>query len=389
MLSGHSEHVGHASLRVFFAIHWALPGAAAVTAGLLFGHHPLLVAGAVLACVALRPVHTGAVLRTVIVVVLLSPLWSAALDLYAWTVTKVIDGLEFVGTFPSVFLRIPGYLIYVILFLIIATGAGFLQVKLILTPLFALIELESRGRQSSRDRRAARVMSLVADPTGGPPPRFSLYLRPFATTGRLASNSVGVQASASEQPGNIQTDFEAILAAAFPAHRPLIALGVPGALLPTHPEGVQTWPINHTWDIPGTGKVACTDSDWQDKVKLLARQAELIVIVPLAFAGTVWEIRWLHANRLLDKCVFVMPATMEGARDYSPDWEAATRVLRSLGVRPPAYRDSGQLLMVAKGHNVMRSLPSFVHAPLPRATALLLQFAFLRRRGRELTEDRR
>ncbi|MFD1938502.1 hypothetical protein ACFSKW_44215 [Nonomuraea mangrovi] len=382
--------MGPASLlRAFFVVHWALPSAAAVVSGLSFGHHPLLVAGVALACVALRPIHMGPILRTVIVVSVLSPLWSASLELYEWMVTKVIEGWEFIGTFPSIFLRVPGRLLYIVLFLVVATVAGFLQVVLILGPLFALIELESRGRQYSRDRRAGRVMALLEDPAGGPPPRFSLYLRPFATTGHLASNAVGVQASATEQPGNIQTDFEAILAAAFPAHLPLIALGRPGTLLPTRPEGVNTWPINRTWDIPGTGKVACTEDDWQDKVKLLARQAELIVIVPLAFAGTVWEIRWLHENRLLDKCVFVMPATMEGARDYSGAWKQATRVLRSLGVRPPAYQESGRLLMVAKGQDVMRSLPSFVHAPLPRATALLLQFAFLRRRRRELAGGRR
>ncbi|MEU7895859.1 hypothetical protein AB0B45_23765 [Nonomuraea sp. NPDC049152] len=381
--------MGLALLRAFFVVHWALPSAAAIAAGLLFDHHPLLVAGVALAGVALRPVHTGPILRTVVVVLMLSPLWSASLELYKWMVTKVIDGWEFIGTFPSIFLRIPSHLIYIVLFLVVATVGGFLQVTLILAPLFALIGLESRGRQSSRDRQAGRIMALLEDPTGGPPPRFSLYLRPFATTGHLASNAVGVQASATEQPGNIQTDFEAILAAGFPAHLPLIALGRPGTLLSTQPEGVYTWPVNRTWDIPGTGKVACTEDDWQDKVKLLARQAELIVIVPLAFAGTLWEIRWLHKNRLLDKCVFVMPATMAGARDYSPAWKKTTRVLRSLGVRPPAYQESGQLLMVVEGEKVMRSLPSFVHAPLPRATALLLQFAFLRQRRRKLTGDRR
>jgi hypothetical protein len=62
--------------------------------------------------------------------------------------------------------------------------------------------------------------------------------------------------------GNIQTDFEAILAGAFPAHWPLIALGTPGRLLPTSPPGTEPESLTRTWDIPGAGKVESSEEEW-------------------------------------------------------------------------------------------------------------------------------
>jgi hypothetical protein len=224
----------------------------------------------------------------------------------------------------------------------------------------------------TRDDAAQHIMVCLR--TQRATPRYSLYLRPFKTTGLLASNAVGV-ASPDQPPGNIQVDFEAILAGAFPAHRPLIALGAPGVLLPTHPEGVTTWPINQTWDIPGTGKILTTESEWREDMVLLASHAEMIVIVPLNFPGTAWEIRWLVDNHLLPKCVFIMPASMSGARDYDEPWKEAVSSLSALGIEPPDYQSSGQVFIVEDG--AVRSLPSFVKSFLPRTTALLLQFTFL------------
>jgi hypothetical protein len=282
-------------------------------------------------------------------------------------------------------LRLPSYLIFIVLTLIVILIAQQILVILIMRPLFALIELESRARQVARDRAAERIMARVRDPVGAPVPHFSLYLRPFKTTGHLASNAIGVQ-TANQQPANIQIDFEAILASAFPAHRPLIALGTPGALLSTHQEGWTFWPIDHIWDIPGTGKVASTETDWRKKIMLLARHAETIVIVPLNFAGTIWEIRWLHRNGMLPKCVFVMPASMTGARDYAEAWQEISRFLTSIGIYPPEYQRFGRLFLLNTG--TLRSLPSFVGAPVPRATALLIQFALLQRCNRHASGTR-
>jgi hypothetical protein len=247
----------------------------------------------------------------------------------------------------------------------------------IVRPLFALIERESLARQAARDNAAQNIMVCLRKQQGRP--RYSLYLRPFKTAGLLASNTVEV--SPGGQPGNIQIDFEAILAGALPAHRPLIALGAPGALLPTHPEGLTTWPIDQTWDIPGSGKILTTECGWREDLILLASHAETIVIVPLNFPGTIWEIQWLFDNHMLGKCVFTMPASMGGARDYGEAWKASVRTLSELGIETPDYQPSGQLFVVEDG--AVRSLPSFVKSFVPRTAALLIQFMFLQSHRRK------
>ena len=247
----------------------------------------------------------------------------------------------------------------------------------ILKLLFALIEQESMARQLARDRAAGRIVARLREAGLMPVPRFSLYLRPFRTTSHLGSNLVGTQ-NPLHGTANIQTDFEAILASAFPAHRPLIALGTPGALLSTHPEGWDFGPIDRTWDIPGTGKVASTESGWRETVMLLAQHAETIVVVPLHFAGTVWEMEWLYHSGLLEKCVFIMPASLNGAEDYEKAWEKVGPFLASIGITPPSYQKSGRLFYLEGGKLLTAS--SFITVPLPRAIALLLQLAHLRRR---------
>jgi hypothetical protein len=258
-----------------------------------------------------------------------------------WPFAKPLELLKLIGDIHSIFLRLPAYLVFIFV-------AAFV-LSIIVQTLFALIERESLARQAARDRAAQRVMVRLRKQAGRP--RYSLYLRPFKTAGFLASMAVETF-SASQHRGlqitNVQIDFEAILAGAFPAHRPLIALGTPGALLPTYPEGVTTWPIGKSWDIPGTGKVMTTEIGWREDPILLANHAETIVIVPLNFPGTIWEIQWLFDNNMLGKCVFVMPPSMSGARSYGEAWKALVRALSAIASNPltmtvrPTFRGGGR-----------------------------------------------
>jgi hypothetical protein len=354
--------------RILLTIHWMLPALAAVVIGRLTGIHPLVITAVVVALFVFRPVFTGPILRTVMVVCAFTPLGRYII----WPYEKASELWKLIGDIPSIFLRLPAYLVY-----ILGSFIATMVVAVIVRPLFALIERESLARQAARDSAAQRIMVCLRKQRGRP--RYSLYLRPFNTTGLLASNTVEV--SPGSQPGNIQIDFEAILTSAFLADRPLIALGVPGALLPTHPEGMTTWPINQTWDIPGTGKILTTESGWRQDLILLASHAETIVIVPLNFPGTIWEIQWLFDNHMLGKCVFIMPASMGGARGYDKAWKASVRTLSALGIEPPDYHPSGQLFVVEDG--AIRSLPSFVQSFVPRTTALLIQFRFLQSHRRK------
>ena len=356
--------------RILLTIHWMLPALAAVVTGRLTGVHPLVIITVVVGLFVFRPVFTGPILRTVLVVSAFTPLGRYIL----WPFVKPLELLKLIGDIHSIFLRLPAYLVFIFV-------AAFV-LSIIVQPLFALIERESLARQAARDKAAQRVMVCLRKQAGRP--RYSLYLRPFKTAGFLASMAVETF-SASQHGGlqitNVQIDFEAILAGAFPAHRPLIALGTPGALLPIYPEGVTTWPIGKTWDIPGTGKVMTTESGWQEDLILLANHAETIVIVPLNFPGTIWEIQWLLDNNMLGKCVFVMPPSMSGARSYGEAWKASVRTLSAIGIELPDYDPSGQLFVVEDG--TLRSLSSFVKSFVPRTAALLIRFRFLQSHRRK------
>ena len=73
-----------------------------------------------------------------------------------------------------------------------------------------------------------------------------------------------------------------------------------------------------------------------------------------------------------------MPVSVRQERDYTEAWRAIGPVLSQAGIDPPAYDLSGRLLFLEDGP--WHSTSSFVRAPVPRATALLLRFAQLRRR---------
>jgi hypothetical protein len=361
--------------RILLAIHWALPPLAALAMYFLAGAHWAVVLAVAAACILWRPIHTGPILRSAVIVIALSPAAAALVQPFVWGEALVSSTWASIGTLPSIFLRFPSYAAFAVVVFVGIVIAQTLLAALV-QPIFAVIEGESRARQRHRDRSAADIERAVR---GGGRRAFSLYLRPFKTTGALDSNLIGNVAGAGDM-GNIQTDFEAILASAFPAHRPLISLGRAGELLATHSTTVTTWPINRTWDIPGTGKVESAEKDWVDTFSMLASQAEQFVIVPLNFDGTQREIEILRAHGLFSRCVFVMPPSMTDEQNYAAAWRSVTPLLERAGIDPPAYQSAGRLFFAEDGS--WRSLPSFVTAPVPRATALLLVLAHIRRRVR-------
>jgi hypothetical protein len=80
-----------------------------------------------------------------------------------------------------------------------------LVAAVILRPLFALIERESLARQAARDDAAEDIMTCLRRQQPTPP--YSLYLRPFKTTGLLASNTVG----SSVVPGQEAKDADLVI----------------------------------------------------------------------------------------------------------------------------------------------------------------------------------
>lgn len=351
-----------------------------MAAGVVFGTHPLMLSAVVAACLVLRPILAGPLLRAVVIVYALSPLLWPSLEIYYWPLAEAGEIWTTIGTLPAFYLRFPSYLITAILFVLITLISG-IPIALLSKCIFVFINLENYARQVSRDKAAERIMTRLRHPVGTPTPRFSLYLRPFDTTGRLASTSVGSDGlghghygNIQGHSGNIQIDFEAIFASAFPSHRPLIALGTPGTLLSVRPEGMWSWPISPDWGLPGTGKVASTDIEWRENFMLLAHHADVIVVVPLEFPGTIWEINWLYRNGMLSKCVFFTPATMHGALSYEKSWEKITQFFASIDIEIPKYQPFGQIFMLNNNAFYQFVLCSIILYPVPSACSLYLHF---------------
>jgi hypothetical protein len=187
-----------------------------------------------------------------------------------------------------------------------------------------------RRQQKKRDRRAAAIME---DARAGRPPDFSLYLRAFETTGGMHEiKDIGTALGAYED-----TDFESELAEAVENNIPLVGLGKPG-----EQEGAGRWPTS--------------DATWQADVEVLARAALLLFLLPSARAGTLWELDWIIANRLLGKTVFVQPpydAKRRRGKEPKPlyDWEAAWKEVRAAGLtrslKFPEFRRRGAFFTFA------------------------------------------
>jgi hypothetical protein len=79
-----TREAGTGARRLLLTLHWALPAATAVGAGLLFGAHPLAILAIAGASLVLRPVLTGPFARAVFVAFVLSPLLDPAMEILSW-----------------------------------------------------------------------------------------------------------------------------------------------------------------------------------------------------------------------------------------------------------------------------------------------------------------
>lgn len=147
--------------------------------------------------------------------------------------------------------------------------------------------------QRRRDARAAGI--LAAARSGGDGLRYSLWLRPFLSTGRIriiAKSRYVKLKHEDESKGGYHIyfgDFETVLAEAVEPIAPLVALG---------DDGEQV----------GAGRVKVGETEWQDTFVLLASRAHSIFLMPSLRPGTQWELNYtLNTPEVLRKCVFVLP----------------------------------------------------------------------------------
>ncbi|MEV4921611.1 hypothetical protein [Streptomyces roseoverticillatus] len=370
-----------------------LPSVMALAFGSLLGVRFLYLVPVAVLAPLFPPVNLGSVARTgLMAAVLTSVTHTALLHAHVFLIYspflpwRLLFGAHWLTGLPLL-IKLVAYPVAAAVALmsgvILGLFIGLLISIFIGTPAIALINLENLARQHVRDRRAQRLGKLVRD---GRAPAYSLYLRPFSTTDRLATLanvilSPGTSLSTGMSVANIQQDFEAKLAASFPAHRPIIAVGAPGTMMCGFAKAVTTSPPPSfiPLEVPSTGKIPATDETWRDLVANLVGPAELIVVVPLDFPGTQWEINLLHRAGLIHKCVFYMPATMEGNDSYAAAWQGAMTALAPLGLVLPDYTPRGALIMITRSGDVIAyKLPSLALTRFVR----FQQFRQHARRGR-------
>ena len=217
----------------------------------------------------------------------------------------------------------------------------------------AAYRADGRRAQSARNVAATQLDTALARGDVGIG-RYALYLRPFATTDRLEAQPLG---TAVDIPGHIPVhlDLESLLTRALRKECPLVALGREGEM------------------HEGAGRITVPDDRWQDAITRLANHATILLIVPSAHSGTLWELKQLEDRELLSRALMVMPeqprttpsgvwSTTEKDRlldvgiktynasdhtyDIGGEWAKAIEASNNISLHLPAYSAAGALFTI-------------------------------------------
>ena len=135
------------------------------------------------------------------------------------------------------------------------------------------------------------IQKLQVDPR---PP--VVYLRPFSEDTRVASNiplgkQIGIYASSGFQLWRRHASKEQLISKRLKHLGPFIAIGRPGDRL---------CPL-------GAARLYVSDDEWQEKVKLLIRHAEALIIVPDDSEGTLWELNTISRSIEPQRVLIIVP----------------------------------------------------------------------------------
>jgi len=194
------------------------------------------------------------------------------------------------------------------------------------------------GGQERRDQRAQAVLAYAK--SGIRARAFCLYLRPFDSTGRLpVTNVAAVGMDAISQ----DTDFEMILRK---------ALARPDRLR-SRRSGWSLWStldlvgLGYGEPMLGAGRAYSTDAEWREAFTALAEVAELIVVVPSAHPGTLFELSWLAERDMWAKTILVMPEAVPPEQEtIERRWNDARAAAGAAGIILPAYERKGLLFKI-------------------------------------------
>lgn len=180
-----------------------------------------------------------------------------------------------------------------------------------------------RIAQYPRDRWVKRLPEAL---DRGENPAFTLFLRPFVTTGRLVIEAKPLgPLSITGRLRSPHEQFEYQLFQALDRGAPVVCLGIPG-------------------EAVGAARLQTDEKAWKGVLHLLATKARAIVCIPSHRQGTAWEVALLQREQMLEKTVLCMPWSSPRL-DVPAEWEYTRRSLgEAVGLILPTYERNGALL---------------------------------------------
>lgn len=212
------------------------------------------------------------------------------------------------GAAPGLFLGLP---IFMVSFLVFAYLVGL-------------------RRQRLSDLKAQAIHdAVIGGDTSGIGP-FILYLRPFDSTGQIKKTVQEMGSSVNDFSRSTTYELEAQLVRASKKLGTFIGLG-------------------QSLEHQGAGRIETTEADWQASVLALAKSARLIVMVPVANPGTLWELEQVLSLGYAPKTLFLnVPGSWftfgRKEFDQKEDWPRIQSVFAAHGYTMPTYRMDGRML---------------------------------------------
>lgn len=183
--------------------------------------------------------------------------------------------------------------------------------------------------QRVRDLGARAVFDALR--AGREPPPYTLYLRPFASTGVF--ETVGMGAATGGAGGSISAlvgakiELEAQMERAVRPLGRLVALGRP---------------LEHI----GAGRLQVDDDKWKEAVRLLMSKARLLIVLPSSRIGTLDEIEMILESGLIERTVVIDPPNISQSKDFdhSAEWKHVQDAFAKRGFEVPRETRLGRLI---------------------------------------------
>jgi hypothetical protein len=178
--------------------------------------------------------------------------------------------------------------------------------------------------QRRRDARAAAIFAALQ--SGGDAPPFTLYLRPFVSTGAFRDVGAPIGGGAAGMIGT-SIELEAQIERAVRPLGPLICLGKP---------------LEHI----GAGRILVDEDNWKQAVRLLMTKARLVIMLPSSRLGTLEEIEMILDSDIIKRTVVIDPPNIARSKNYDHrgEWKHIQQAFAKRGFEVPEETRLGRLL---------------------------------------------